>query len=52
MIWEPYIIDKVAACTLRGLSSVWTQDSGFFHTTATLVFDMVVEVHCSDRVQR
>jgi hypothetical protein len=52
VVWESYNADWVADRALQGLSPICTQDSGFFCATTTLVYDMVVELHCSDKVQR
>jgi hypothetical protein len=51
VIWESYSADRVTNCTPQTLSVVCTQDGGFFHTTATLVYDMAIELYCLDRVQ-
>jgi hypothetical protein len=50
MIWESCSVDRVTGRAPHASSAVCTQDSGFFHTTATLVYDMAIELHCLDRV--
>src|SRR6185436_1673413 len=51
IVWEPYSPLAIARAPL-GISPVCTQDQGLWMTTAALVYDVVVEAHCPNRVMR
>jgi hypothetical protein len=51
-IWEPYIVERLVNCVVEGLSICCTQDSVYFQTIASLVYNMTVELNCPDRVMR
>lgn len=52
VVWRPYECATVFTRAPYGLSSCCTQDSDLFRTTAALVYDIVVEAHCPNRVER
>jgi hypothetical protein len=51
VVWESYNADRVADCAPWGLPAIHTWDRGFFHMTTALVYDMVVELPCTDIVE-
>ena len=51
-MWEPYTAVATSCRAPHGLSIICTQDSALFLTMVTLVYDIAVEPHCPDRVQR
>lgn len=52
VIWEPYTAPRLHARAPPGLSTFCTQDTAYFMTLAPLVYDIAVEAHSPDRVQR
>ena len=52
VIWEPYTPEAVARRAPLGLSPHCSANAGMWLTTAVLVYDIAVEVHCPHRVMR
>jgi hypothetical protein len=52
VIWTPYTAAAVQTRAPHGLSSLWTHDEAYWLTKANLVFDIVVEPYCVERVMR
>ncbi|WVZ71170.1 hypothetical protein U9M48_019789 [Paspalum notatum var. saurae] len=52
VIWEPYSTELVAMRAPLGLSSLCTRDAHLWLTMAPMMYDIMVEPHCPDRVMR
>jgi hypothetical protein len=52
VIWTPYTGAAVHTRALHGLSSLCTHDEAYWLTKANLMFDIVVEPYCVERVMR
>jgi hypothetical protein len=50
VIWTPYTAAAVHTCAPHGLSSLCTRDEAYWLTKANLVFDIVMEPYCVERV--
>ncbi|WVZ89110.1 hypothetical protein U9M48_035563 [Paspalum notatum var. saurae] len=52
VLWEPYSAAAVASRAPYGLSSWCTSNGALWYTAASLVHDIYIEPHCSNRVMR
>jgi hypothetical protein len=52
VIWTSYTAAAVQSRAPHGLSSLYTHDEAYWPTKANLVFDIVVEPYCVERVMR
>ena len=52
VVWEPYTIARVQSRAPRGLASPCYEGVGLWLTTASLLYDIAIEPHMSDRVMR
>jgi hypothetical protein len=52
VIWTPYTAAAIQTRAPHGLSSLYTWDEAYWLTKANLVFDIVVEPYCVERVMR
>jgi hypothetical protein len=52
VIWTPYTAAAAQTRAPHGLSSLCTRDETYWLTKANLVFDIIVEPYCVERVMR
>lgn len=52
VVWEPYSVRAIMARAPLGLSFLCTRDKVYWMTLVPMVFDIVIEPHCSQRVMR
>jgi hypothetical protein len=52
VIWTPYTAAAIQTRAPHGLSSLCTRDEKYWLTKANLVFDILVEPYCVERVMR
>jgi hypothetical protein len=52
VIWTPYTAAAIQTRVPHGLSSLCTRDEEYWLTKANLVFDILVEPYCIERVMR